>query len=148
MNKKGFTLIEIIAVIVILVVLAVIIVPKVYNFKPNAGETVEKMLIKGLETYNTDKKSEIWSADSKPGDCYVMSYQELLYYNPDIKLGDCLINGYKDLIIKKVEKGYEYYANITCSIDFTDPDKYLLEDQNTDNAYYRSSNAYSCNNLD
>ena len=152
MNKKGFTLIEIIAVIVILAVIAALVIPffgkGVAKSKNIGGKDVENVLVENIKLYNTDKESEIWSAQSKSGDCFVISVEELMHYNPDIKLGNCLINSYDSLIIQKVDNGYGYFANITCSEEFSAENGYTLSGQNTDNAYYRSNNEYSCNNLD
>ena len=151
MNKKGFTLIELVATIVILAVIVALIVPnysKLFNkTKKIGGQDIENLLVENLKLYNTDKESQIWTEKSSAGDCYVMSYQELKSFNPEINLGDCLINSFDSLIIQKTDNGYGYFANITCSTSFTDPEKYLLEGVNTDDAYYRSNNAYTCNNL-
>lgn len=48
-NKKGFTLIEIIAVLLILAVLGAAVVPKIINFDSNADKTSEAYMDKAVE---------------------------------------------------------------------------------------------------
>ena len=152
MNKKGFTLVEIIAVIVILAVIIALVVPlfsgNLFKQKNLGGIEVEKVLVDNLKAYNIDKESQIWNEKNVAGDCYVMSPLELMSFNPDINLGDCLINSFDSLIIQKTDNGYGYYAGITCNNSFVASDDYLVGEQNTDGAYYRSINEYNCNNLD
>lgn len=58
-RKKGFTLIELIAVIAILVILGAILVPNVLGYRKKAEksniQTSAKTLIKAIDTYNSDK---------------------------------------------------------------------------------------------
>lgn len=58
-QKKGFTLIELIAVIAILVILGAILVPNVLGYRKKAQKSniqaSAKTLIKAIDTYNSDK---------------------------------------------------------------------------------------------
>lgn len=58
-RKKGFTLIELIAVIAILVILGAILVPNVLGYRKKAEkaniQTSAKTIISAIDTYNADK---------------------------------------------------------------------------------------------
>lgn len=60
-KKKGFTLIEIIAVIAILAILGAILVPNVLGYRKKAEksniQTSAKTVISAIEAYNSDKSS-------------------------------------------------------------------------------------------
>ncbi len=50
MNKKGFTLIELVVVIVILGVLAIVAVPRYADIKGESEESVEQTVIAAIQT--------------------------------------------------------------------------------------------------
>lgn len=60
--KKGFTLIELIAVIAILAILGAILVPNVLGYRTKAEksniQSSAKTLIRAIDTYNADKSKE------------------------------------------------------------------------------------------
>ncbi len=68
MNKKGFTLVELMLVIVIIGIISVITIPNIMealdDSRTEGGSTMEKTLKKQLELYNTDKEEDMWD-DSK-----------------------------------------------------------------------------------
>lgn len=119
MNKKGFTLIELIMVIIILGIISIIAIPGVLKSlqqsQSDAGENLEKILENNLEMYNIDNESDIWcdfddflkddgdydqamieAAGCEPQKNNAVTvgvpYKELYKVNPDIDLGDCLFN--------------------------------------------------------
>ena len=77
MNKKGFTLVEVLAVVAILAILIIIVVPSVTSINKSARK---KMLANKLETVK--QALTLWSQDHKK--CFV--------YGSDDCLGTCNIN--------------------------------------------------------
>lgn len=67
MNKKGFTLVELITVIIIIGIISVITIPNIMKAlttsKNSNGESVEKLLENNLELYNMDYKEDLWCLD-------------------------------------------------------------------------------------
>ena len=65
MNKKGFTLIELIAVLIILTVITAMIMPNIVKYidknREESALSIEKLLIHNLELYNTDKEKDLWN---------------------------------------------------------------------------------------
>ncbi|MDO4369503.1 MAG: type II secretion system protein [bacterium] len=64
MNKKGFTLVEIILVVVILGIISAITIPNIMESlrqnKVDAGENVEKILLENLKLYTKNNENEWW----------------------------------------------------------------------------------------
>ena len=69
MNKKGFTLIELIAVLIILTVITAMIMPNVVKYidknREESALSIEKLLIHNLELYNTDKEKDLWNENTE-----------------------------------------------------------------------------------
>ena len=146
MNKKGFTLIELISVIIILTVIAAMIMPNIIKYldknRREASESIEKLLINNLELYNTDKEKDLWNEDTE---CITVNIEDLMNYNQDINLGDCLLSNDEALTIMKDNDGYKYYANITCgkNLESMSTNKYVLAFANK--VYYKTANIHKCN---
>ena len=69
MNKKGFTLVELISVIVILGILALIVFPSVLSTinkgKSSTKDSNKKLIIAGAKNYVTDNQNSFKSIDGK-----------------------------------------------------------------------------------
>ena len=121
MNKKGFTLVEVILVIVIIGIIVVLAIPNILNEidqnRVDSAKSIEKLLGQNLEMYNNDKmyggyklfdrvnsagkkiriydiKSDLWNIEEMidPGSyCQYVDYSEIVNLNNDIKLGECLL---------------------------------------------------------
>ena len=126
MNKKGFTIIELLAVILIVSILLIIAVP-----------TVMKYMKKGTESYYTSLESELKVA----GADYVETYRSLLPQNIGhvrvIALDELVTNKYIDPVtdekgnactgqvtIKKIKTdSYEYYSCLKCGEYYSSKDE-------------------------
>ena len=121
MNKKGFTLVELIIVIVIIGIIVVLAVPAVLDTieenRTESAKAVEKLLIQNLEIYNndrmyggyenferinssgqeiqiSDRKSDLWEIEKLiniGSYCKHVDYEELVKLNNDIEMGECLL---------------------------------------------------------
>ena len=146
MNKKGFTLIEVLSVLIIIIVIAAIIFPSVTSHldknRQTTAKNIEKLLISNLELYNTDNEEQLWQNTNT---CVVVSMDDLLQKNPNIDLGECLLTNENALVIKKENESFKYSANITCgkNIKSLSTNKYIFS--SVDKAYYKSTNVYRCN---
>lgn len=157
MNKKGFTLVELILVIVIIGIVAAITIPNIMESlnesKQEGGESVENLLIENLKLYNLDNEDDLWCLEDTQGtNCnpnnvpIIINITDLLELNPDIKLGECLLKDEDSLSITRNGDGsYTYKANVICSKDFeevirTDPTNNIADSAqlNNKNIYYET----------
>lgn len=137
MNRKGFTLVELIAMMVVISVLMVIAVPNISgiikkNRESIGAEDVNKM-VRDAKTKFSVKKA---SYPKNVGSCVVLS-MNYLDTNEDFKSG---VNGEtydKDesvVVVKKVQKssgvfGYEYYVRL---VEVGDSKTYIIGLVNAD----------------
>ncbi len=131
MNKKGFTLVELMLVIVIIGIISVITIPNIMealdDSRTEGGSTMEKTLKKDLELYNTDNEEDMWD-DSKSYECQTISFAELKESNPDINLGECLFNNQEGYltIVKVKSGGTDASGEATCGVDDEDDEESAL----------------------
>ena len=152
MNKKGFTLVELLLVIVIIGIIGAITIPNIMESlnasKAEGGESVEKLLEKNLELYNMDHEEDLWCNSADPG-CvskseHIVTVQELYNMNPDIDMGECLLTTDNSLKIISIgednNRKYRYSAEIICSKDFCDKNYMIAteQDRDNDNIYYKT----------
>lgn len=152
MNKKGFTVIEVLIVLVILGIIIGIVLPntnKILNYsKIKEAETLEKALINSLKLYNEENENDIWcpilsndqNACITEGDKYI-EYNNLVKVNPSINLGSCLLKNNESLKIHKDHDGdYIYTVSIICSKDFENRNNKIASISDIDNKsiYYET----------
>lgn len=120
MNKKGFTLVEMLFVILLVAIIATIIFPNILDAvtesKNEKYENLEKILVDTMKMYNTDKGADLWSGTST---CVELTLDDLQRVNPNLKLDNCVL--YKPdaspnphVRIKKVSGGYDYIVGLRC----------------------------------
>ncbi len=126
MNKKGFTLVELILVVVILGIISVIVFPGIMKSlnqsKVNSAKSIEKVLRENLELYNMDHKDDIWCNDDgievnclNTENIETVSINALYNTNPDIDMGKCLLQDENSLqITKKANGTFFYTVKIVC----------------------------------
>ena len=115
MNKKGFTLIEILFVVVLMAIIATITMPNIFKMlqssKEKKYEEYEKLLIENMKLYNIDHKEELWGDNNEPK---TITYQELLTTNSDINIEGCTVN---KLTISRSGSTYVYSVCMHCPTD-------------------------------
>ena len=133
MNKKGFTLVELLAVIVVLAIILAIAVPTISKIietsQTNAFKTNEKMVVKATKTYIGTNESLLPTNIGETREVTLDTLKSSGYINsiiaPDDKVTEC--DGY--VIVTKINNGnYEYtpYLNCENSIGSSTEDGLLL----------------------
>lgn len=150
MNKKGFTLVELILVIVILGIISVIVFPGIMKSlnqsKINSAESIEKVLRENLELYNMDHKDDIWcNEDSTESDCLnandskTVTIKELYNTNPDIDMGNCLLQDEQSLTItKKEDNTFSYEVKIVCGNNLKGDNNTKIVEGTPEDYYYKT----------
>ncbi len=152
MNKKGFTLIEVLIVIVILGIIIGIVMPnanKIMNYSEvKEAETLEEALIHSLKLYNEENEQEIWcpiasndqNACVTEGDKYI-DIEKVLSVTSTINFGKCLLKDEESLKIHKDHDGdYMYTVKLICSSDFDNRSSKIATDKDLSNKniYYET----------
>ena len=120
MNKKGFTLVELLGVIIIIALLSLVMFPNIINSFFEASndldKATEKIIIEAAKDYYSEKEDEIAKMDY----CltvYMLQTEGLLSY--DIKDSDGkLIDSNR--IVKIYKNGSKYEVDATCEVTISE----------------------------
>lgn len=121
MNKKGFTLVEMLFVVVLIGIIATIVFPNIMDAvkqsKIDEYETTAKILRQSLELYNQDNMKELWDS-TQDEEFHEFSINDLLSFNPSLKINE-KCDHINQLRIEKKKNfngffEYQYKVDITC----------------------------------
>lgn len=116
MNKKGFTLIEMLIVLLIIAIVMVVAIPAVRNLVYNSNETkyeqLETMVMEAIKLYVNDYRGELANS---VGDCFSVSYSSLINKGY-IEEEDIHCTG-NIIVDRRENSGYEYELYLTCKND-------------------------------
>jgi len=142
MNKKGFTLVELLLVIVIIAIISLVVLPNMMDIlnvsKNKKWTSIEDVVKTNLELYNIDYLEDLWNFGCVPDEdtgetcdknSSISKYEfktkekinEVLNINPDIELDICRVTYMS--IEKEGNKDFEYNVCISC-VDETDTSVY------------------------
>ena len=117
MNKKGFSLVEMLLVLVLIAIVSMIILPNINKMlKSNKEKEIEgykKLITENLNMYVIDKEKSI-------GNSTVISFEDLKNVNPDIDIDNCTVGNItitkeqKDTLVSDVY-GYSFDFCLTCN---------------------------------
>ena len=125
MNKKGFTLVELILVITLMAVISVLVIPNILDAlsssKQQKYESLYKLVEKNMKLYNDKYSIDLWnnentSFDFCEGDTKGCSsgIEKLKESGGDLNLDDCIIN---TMTITKNDIKYDYNLTMTCGTE-------------------------------
>lgn len=125
MNKKGFTLVELILVITLMAVISVLVIPNILDAlsssKQQKYESLYKLVEKNMKLYNDKYSIDLWnnentSFDFCEGDTQGCNsgIEKLKESGSDLNLDDCVIN---TMTITKNDAKYEYNLTMTCGTE-------------------------------
>lgn len=126
MNKKGFTLIELILVITLMAIISVLVIPNIMDSlnssKDEKYKSMVKLVQKNMKYYNEKNEVDLWSADASDGEeidmcegsgsgC-VIGLAKIKASGSELNLDDCTVNEMK---IKKKGDDYKYLTTLNCN---------------------------------
>ena len=125
MNKKGFTLVELILVITLMAVISVLVIPNILDAlsssKQQKYESLYKLVEKNMKLYNDKYSVDLWnnentSFDFCEGDTQGCNsgIEKLKESGSDLNLDDCVIN---TMTITKNDAKYNYSLTMTCGTE-------------------------------
>ena len=116
MNKKGFSLVEMLLVLVLISIVFAIILPNIMKMTNSSREKeiegYKKLITENLEMYVIDKEKSI-------GNSTVITLDELKNVNPDIDIDNCTVGNItitkeqKDTLVSDVYR-YSFDFCLTC----------------------------------
>ena len=124
MNKKGFTLVELILIITLMAVISVIVIPNILDAlsssKQQKYESLYILVEKNMKLYNDKYSVDLWSNNKTFFDfcegsinC-INGINKLKESGSDIVLDDCIIN---TMTITKNDSKYTYNLTMTCGTE-------------------------------
>ena len=124
MNKKGFTLVELILIITLMAVISVIVIPNILDAlsssKQQKYESLYNLVEKNMKLYNDKYSVDLWSNNKtffdfceESSNC-INGINKLKESGSDIVLDDCIIN---TMTITKNDTKYTYNLTMTCGTE-------------------------------
>ena len=124
MNKKGFTLVELILIITLMAVISVIVIPNILDAlsssKQQKYESLYILVEKNMKLYNDKYSVDLWSNNKTffdfcegSSNC-INGINKLKESGSDIVLDDCIIN---TMTITKNDSKYTYKLTMTCGTE-------------------------------
>ena len=124
MNKKGFTLVELILIITLMAVISVIVIPNILDAlsssKQQKYESLYNLVEKNMKLYNDKYSVDLWSNNKTffdfcegSSNC-INGINKLKESGSDIVLDDCIIN---TMTITKNDTKYTYNLTMTCGTE-------------------------------
>ena len=114
MNKKGFTLVEVLLVIVLIAMVTAIVLPNITDSietsKEKKFESYASLVKDNLEMYVMDNKEDLW-AEGANGTISIVE-SDLRARTKEMDIGDCTI---KSLSASRTANNYTYSVTITCN---------------------------------
>ena len=125
MNKKGFTLVELILVITLMAVISVLVIPNILDAlsssKQQKYESLYKLVEKNMKLYNDKYSVDLWNNENTSFDFCEGDTQgcnsgidKLKESGGDLNLDDCVIN---TMTITKNDAKYNYSLTMTCGTE-------------------------------
>lgn len=127
MNKKAFTIVELLLVVLIISIVTIIALPSIFSAvnesKVKSYKEYEKLIKNSLEMYNIDLKEDLWLESVKFVEVNKDSLQKR---NQDLDLNnkDCTIDG--NMYIYKGNKANSYTYEVCLYCGHNDNGKYTL----------------------
>ena len=124
MNKKGFTLVELILIITLMAVISVIVIPNILDAlsssKQQKYESLYNLVEKNMKLYNDKYSVDLWSNNKTffdfcegSSNC-INGINKLKESGSDVVLDDCIIN---TMTITKNDTKYTYNLTMTCGTE-------------------------------
>ena len=124
MNKKGFTLVELILIITLMAVISVIVIPNILDAlsssKQQKYESLYNLVEKNMKLYNDKYSVDLWSNNKtffdfcEGSSSCINGINKLKESGSDIVLDDCIIN---TMTITKNDSKYTYNLTMTCGTE-------------------------------
>ena len=125
MNKKGFTLVELILVITLMAVISVLVIPNILDAlsssKQQKYESLYKLVEKNMKLYNDKYSIDLWNNENTffdfcEGDTQGCNsgIDKLKESGSDLTLDDCIID---TMTITKNDTKYNYSLTMTCGTE-------------------------------
>lgn len=124
MNKKGFTLVELILIITLMAIISVIVIPNILDAlsssKQQKYESLYILVEKNMKLYNDKYSVDLWSNNKTffdfcegSSNC-INGINKLKESGSDIVLDDCIIN---TMTITKNDSKYTYNLTMICGTE-------------------------------
>ena len=125
MNKKGFTLVELILVITLMAVISVLVIPNIMDSLDSSKEEKYKSLVKlvqkNMKYYNEKNEIDLWGEDASDGvvdmcegsesGC-ITGLAKIKESGSELNLDDCTV---KTMTIEKSGDNYKYNTILECN---------------------------------